>query len=137
MQTIGDILASVTFGGQTSRKLEVRGYNGQRTDGWDVSQHFLCWSKYRHLGLKPNSFLDDRLIDAWDSSRQGLEPNSFGVGRRTDIWDSSQIGLDPNIFTVGLRTDVWDSSRLELESINSFGRILCKEVLCLTVLGTQ
>ena len=124
-------------GGQTSRKWVVRGCVDRRTDGWDVSQQFLCRSKYRRLRLEPNSFGDGRRTDAWDSIRLGLEPNSFSVGRRTYVWYSSWIGLEPNSFTVGRQTDVWDSIRLGLESINSFGHILYKEVSCLTVLGTR
>ena len=83
--------------------------------------------------------------------RMGLEPNSFSVGQRTDVQDSSWLGLEPNSFSVGRQTDIWDSSRLGLESIvsalvdsqtsgtrvNSFRHILCKEDLCLTVVGAQ
>ena len=58
MQAIGGILVSVTVGGQTSRKIFVRGCNGRRIDGWDVSQQFLRRSKDRRLGLEPNSFSD-------------------------------------------------------------------------------
>ena len=136
MQTIGDILVSVTGGGLTSITWVVRGCYGWGTDGWDVSQHFLRQSKDRRLRLEQNSFSNGERTDIGDSSWLGLEPNSFSVGRRTYACDSSQIGLDPNSFAVGQRTDVWDSSRLGLESINSFGNILCKEVPCLTVLGT-
>ena len=130
-----------------SRTWVTRGCGGRGMDGWDVSQHFLRWSKDRRLGLEPNSFSDGWRTDAGNSSRLGLELNSFSVGRWTDTCDSSRIGLEPNSFAVGRRTDVWDSSRLGLESmdssrlglesINSFGHILCKEVPCLTVLGTR
>ena len=137
MQKIGDILVSVTVGGQTSRTWVVRGCDGQSTDGWDVSQQFLRRSKDRRLGLEPNSFSDGWRADAWDSSRIGLEPNSFTVSQQTDACDSSWIGLEPNSFTVGQQTDVWDTSWLVLKSIDSFGHILCKEVPFLTVLGTQ
>ena len=99
----------------------------RQTDAWNSSQ----------LGLEPNSFRVGRRKDACELSWIGLEPNSFTVGRRTDACDSSWIGIDPNIFTVGWRTYVQESSRLGLESIDSFGHILCKEVLCLTVLGTR
>ena len=115
----------------------IRGCYGRRTDGWDVSQQFLLRSKDRRLGLDPNSFSAGWRTDAWNSSWLGLEPNSFTVGRWTDAWDLSWIRLEPNSFNVGWRTDVWESSRLIVESINSFGHIVCKEVLCLTVLGTQ
>ena len=147
MQTIGDILVSVTVGGQTSRTWVVRGCDGRRTDGWDVSQQFLRRSKDRRLGLEPNSFSDGQWTDTGDSSWLGFKTNSFSVGWRTDAWDSSRIWLEPNSFAVGRQTDVWDFSQLGLESIylswlglepiNSFGHILCKEILCLTVLGTQ
>ena len=137
MQTIGDILVSVTGGWQMSRTWVVRGWDGRGTDGWDVSQQFLRWSKDRRLGLEPNSFSDGRQTDARGSSRLGIETNGFSVGRQTDACDSSQIGLEPNSFTVGWWTDVWDSSQLGLESINSFRHILCKEVPCLTVLVTH
>ena len=130
MQTNGDILVSVTVGGQTSRTWVVSLCKSLRTDNWDVSQQFLHRSKYRRLGL---------------------EPNSFSVGWQTDVWDSSQLGLEPNSFSVGWRTYVWDLSQLELASIvsasvdgqmsgtrvNSFGHILCKKYPCLTVVGTR
>ena len=137
MQTIGDISVSVTGGWQTSRKWVVRGCNSQGTDGWDVSQQFLRRSKYRRLGFEPNSFSNGRRTDAGDSSRLGLEPNSFSIGQRTDACDSSQIGLKPNSFSISRKTDVLDSSWLGIKSIKSFGHILCKEVPCLTVLGTR
>ena len=147
MQTIGNILVSVTGGQHTSRSWVVSGCDGQGTDGQDVSQQVLHRSKDRHLGLDPNSFRNCRRTDAEESIRLWLEPISFSVGRRTDTWDSSRIGLDPNSFAVGQRTDVWDSiwlglksihsSRLGLESINSLGNILCIEISCLTVLGTR
>ena len=137
MQTIGDILVSVTGGWQTSRKWVVRGWDGRGTDGWDVSQQFLRQLKDTRLGLKPNSFSNGWWIYAWDFSWLGLGPNSFSVGRLTVICDLSQIGIEPNSFTVDLQTDVWDLSRQGLESINSFGHILCKEVPCLTVFGTR
>ena len=137
MQTIGNILVPVTGGWQTSRTCVVRGYDGRRTDGWDVSQQFLRRKKDRQLGLEPNSFSNGRRMDAGYSGRLGLKLNSFSVGRRTDACDLSQIGLKPNSFAVGRRTDIWDSSWLGLESIDSFGHILCKEVPCLTVLGTR
>ena len=137
MQKIGDILVSVRGRWQTSRTWVVRDCDGQRTDGWDASQQFLRWSKDRRLGLEPNSFGNGLRTDTWDSTQLGLEPNSFGVGRRTDAWDLIQIGIKPNSFTVGRRTYVWDSSRMILKSTNTFGHIMCKEVLCLTVLGTR
>ena len=137
MQTIGDILVSVTGGWQMSRTWVISGCDNWGTDVWYVSQHFLSRSKDRRLGLEPNSFSDGRQTDVEDSNQLGLETNSFSVGWRTDTWDSSWIGLEPNSFPVYQRTDVWDSSRPGLESINSFGHILCKEVPCLTVLGTR
>ena len=125
----------------------VSGCDSRGTYGRDVSQQVLRRSKYRLLGIKPNSFSNGRRTNAEDSSRLWLEPISFSVGQRTDTWDSSQIGIDPNSFAVGQQNYVWDSSRMGLESIdsswlglksiNSFRNILCKEVPCLTVLGTQ
>ena len=91
-----------------------------------MSQQFLRRSKDRRLGLEPNSFSNGRRSDAWYSSQIGLEPNSFAVGRSTDVCDSSQLGLESI-----------DSSRLGIESINIFGHILCKEVTCIRVFGTQ
>ena len=137
MQTIDDILVSVTGRWQTFGTWVLRGCDGQGTDSWDVSQRFLRRQKDRRLGLEPNSFSDGRRTDAGESSRLVLEPNSFSVSQQTDAYDSRRIWLEPNSFAVGWRTDVWDSSRLGLESFNSFGHILCKEVLCLTVLGTR
>ena len=126
---------------------DVSGWDGQGTDGLDVSQQVLRQLKDRRLGLDKNGFSDSRWTDDEDSSHLWLEPISFGVGRRTDTWDSSRIELKPNSFSIGRMTDVWDLSQLglksidsswmELESINSFGHILCKEVSCLTVLGTR
>ena len=69
MQKIGDILVSVTVGGQTSRTRFVKGCDDQKTDRRDVSQHFLRWSKDRRLGPKPNSFIVGRQTDFWDSSQ--------------------------------------------------------------------
>ena len=112
-----------------------------------MSQQFLRRSKDRQLGLEPNSFSDGRQTDDGDSSRLGIKPNSFSFSRWTDACDLSRIGLEPNSFAVSRRTDVWELSRLGLksmgssglglESINSFGHILCKEVPCLTFLGTR
>ena len=89
MQTIGDILVSVTGGLHSSRTLVVSGCGGQGTYGWDVNQQFLRWLKDRRLEIEPNSFSKGRQTDAGDSSRLGLDPNSFSTGRRTDAWDSS------------------------------------------------
>ena len=102
-----------------------------------MNQQFLRQSKDRRLGLNPNNFSVGRRTDAWELSRLGLEQNSFSVSQQTDVWDSSQIGLKPNSFTVGQQTDIQDSSRLGIKSITSFGHIMCKEVPCLTVLGTR
>ena len=136
MQTIGEFLVSVTGIWQTSRTWVVRGWDGQGTYSWDVSQQFIRGSKDRRLGIEPNSFSDGQRTDAGDSSRLGLEPNSFSLCQRIDTYDLNQIGLEPNSFAVGWRTDIWDSSRLRLESIDIFGHILCKELPCLTILGT-
>ena len=117
-------------GRQTSRTWVISGCGSQRTDGWDVSQHFLHRLKDRRLGLEPNSFSVGRQTDIWDSSRMGLEPNSFSVGRLTEVWDLFRLGLKSIVSALV-------DGQTSVTRVNSFGHILCKEVPCLTVFGTR
>ena len=100
-----------------------------------MSLQFLRLSKDRRLGLEPNSFSVSQPTDVWDSSRLGLKPNSFIFGQRTDVWDSSQIGKSQ----LGLKSIVSASvdGQMSGTRFNSIRNIMCKEDLCLRVVGTR